>query len=128
VLVVEDEAAVRITTSRILRRHGYRVVEAFHGGEALRVWGAERAAGRPIHAVVTDLMMPEMGGVELIARLRAEAPELPVLAVSGYAPGCAEEVGAPDVAFLAKPFAMDALLAAVAALLRAAPPPDARGA
>ena len=119
VLLVEDEAPVRRATARILARHGYRVLEARHGADALLLWRAERAAGRPVAAVLTDLLMPEMGGAELIARLRAEAPDVAVVAMSGYAPDGlgAADPAMPGTVVLAKPFASDVLLRALAAVL-----------
>jgi PAS domain S-box-containing protein len=114
VLLVEDEDPVRHTMRRILERHGYGVVEARNGAEALELWRVERAT---IDAVVSDLRMPEMGGRELAARLRAESPSLPVVYVSGYAEQpAAGQAGLAD-AFVEKPFAAQTLLAALDAVL-----------
>ncbi len=117
VLLVEDEAAVRSTARRVLERHGYAVLEARHGADALLVW---REAGHRITVVVTDLRMPEMGGGELIARLRAEHPGLPVLVLSGYADPNQAVARGPATGFLAKPFTGEALVASVAQVLAAA--------
>jgi PAS domain S-box-containing protein len=114
VLLVEDEDPVRQTMRRILERHGYAVVEARNGAEALDLWRAERAT---IDAVVSDLRMPEMGGRELAARLRAESPSLPVVYVSGYAEQPADEQPGIADAFVEKPFAAETLLAALDTVL-----------
>ena len=78
---MEDEAAVRSSARRLLERQGYHVLEARHGADALRI---VEESGRPIDLVVTDLVMPEMGGKELAERLRAHRPGLKVLFMSGY--------------------------------------------
>lgn len=115
ILVVEDETSVRGVIRRTLERHGYTVREARHGGDALLVWERERDA---LSLVVTDIVMPELGGRELAARLRAEQPDLPILFLSGYAGGTAGgEPLADDEPFLYKPFAGEELLRQVGALL-----------
>ncbi len=81
VLLVEDEAPVRRLLRRVLTQQGYRVFEARDGVEALEVWGARTGE---IDLLVTDVVMPRMGGVALARRLRAEQPGLPVLFVSGH--------------------------------------------
>ncbi len=126
VLLVEDEAVVRETATRLLERHGYRVVAARHGGDALLAW-AERGAS--VDVVVTDLRMPAVGGPALVARLRADRPDLPVVVVSGYAGGedDAERALLAGAAFLAKPFTAEALLGGVRAALDRATPRGAAG-
>ena len=109
VLVVEDEAQVRDFTCRVLVSHGYQCVEASNGVEALEVI---RERGESIDAVVTDVVMPGMGGGALATRLVELRPWLPVLFTSAYTD---EEVvrrgliksGAP---FLQKPFTPQALV------------------
>jgi CheY-like chemotaxis protein len=109
---------VRAAARRVLERHGHAVVEARHGADALLVWAEHRDA---VDAVVTDLRMPELGGRELVARLRAERPSLPVVYMSGYAePG--PTAGGAHEAFVEKPFTGDTLLAAVDEVLEAAAP------
>jgi PAS domain S-box-containing protein len=108
VLVVEDDETVRPVTTRMLRRAGYQAVSATNGREALDL--IERGAVKPT-IVLTDMVMPEMGGLELAERLSHLAPEVPVLFVSGYAPQGGEAL--PPDRFLAKPYTADALLAAV---------------
>ncbi|MES2176621.1 MAG: GAF domain-containing protein [Gemmatimonadota bacterium] len=119
VLLVEDEVTVRRSVRRMLERAGYTVVEARHGADALLVW---REHEGKIDLVLTDLRMPELGGRELIAMLRAIRPDLPAIAMSGYPPemgiGPVENWGEDQrLHFLAKPFTTDALLSAVDRML-----------
>ena len=81
ILVVEDEELVRRMTRRVLESCGYRVLEAREGAEALVV--ARKSQGE-LDLVLTDLVMPRMGGVELVNRLREEWPRIRVLFMSGY--------------------------------------------
>src|SRR3954454_23264434 len=81
VLLVEDEDAVRALAREVLRRHGYVVLEAAHGVDAVRV--AERHPD-DIHLMVTDVVMPHMGGRELAERLMTARPKMKVLFMSGY--------------------------------------------
>lgn len=117
ILVVEDETPVRGVIRRTLERHGYRVLEARHGTDALLVW--ERAHAT-VAMVITDIVMPELGGRELAARLRDDRPEIPILFLSGYAGGAGAAGGLPLAAgepFLHKPFAGTELLRQVETLL-----------
>ena len=114
VLLVEDEPRVRSQARRLLQRSGYEVVEASDGVEAKRIF-AERQDD--IDVVVTDVVMPIVGGVELVATLRAVQPELPVVLVSGYT---AEEQDLPlgdRTAFLTKPYTIEALCDAIEAVV-----------
>jgi len=114
VLVVEQDDAVRALAREVLRRHGYAVLEARHGVDALRT--AERHRD-PIHLLITDVVTPHMSGREVAERLTSARPTMKVLFVSGHA---AEEQPA-DVArgstFLRKPFTPDALAQKVRAIL-----------
>jgi PAS domain S-box-containing protein len=116
VLLVEDEAAVRETATRILERHGYRVLAARHGGDALLAW-ADHAAS--VDVVVTDLRMPAVDGKTLVACLRAEQPALPIVVMSGYASGKDPEERAllERERFVTKPFSAESLLQQVRAAL-----------
>jgi two-component system, cell cycle sensor histidine kinase and response regulator CckA len=80
VLVVEDEPAVRSLIGRVLRKHGYEVIEAENG----RVAEALIESNGTIDLVLTDVVMPEMGGRELAERIRRRKPDLPLLFMSGY--------------------------------------------
>ena len=108
VLVVEDDDLVRRSVRAILRRSGYTVLEARSGGDALVV--AERHAGG-VHVLVTDVVMPNMGGRELAERLMATRPNLKVLFMSGYTSDEAlrQEILDAEVPFIQKPFTPDAL-------------------
>jgi CheY-like chemotaxis protein len=108
VLLVEDEDRVRSITSRILKGKGYTVLEARGGGEALDLLG--RTDGE-VNLVVTDVIMPEMNGPELVQRLQARRPDLKVLFLSGYTDGAVFRHGLLDqgTAFLQKPFTPGAL-------------------
>jgi len=116
VLIVEDEPAVRTLAGRTLAGLGYTVLEAENGREALRV--ARQYPG-PIDLMLTDVVMPELGGIELIETFVAEHPEAAVLVMSGYlepdnASDAIREAGLP---FLPKPFGPDNLSEAVRATL-----------
>jgi CheY-like chemotaxis protein len=111
VLLVEDEDAVRILTEQMLKSHGYHVLPAASGAEALKL-----ATSYPgtIHLLMTDVILPQMNGRALAEALWITRPEIKVLYMSGYS----EEVIGPDlpdrrVAYLAKPFSSAALAAKV---------------
>jgi two-component system, cell cycle sensor histidine kinase and response regulator CckA len=107
ILLVEDEESVRVFANKALEKQGYSVLEARHGRDAL-IRLAEHPG--PVHLVITDIVMPEMGGNELARQLAAERPGLPVLFMSGYTDGEIAERGlGPDGAFLQKPFTSDVL-------------------
>ena len=110
VLVVDDEADVRFLIGVSLDSAGFRVVEATNGQHARRMLETHKP-----HAMVTDLMMPVMGGRELIALTRADptTADLPILVVSASITG--EPTGAD--ACLAKPFKLSDLIAAVERLV-----------
>jgi PAS domain S-box-containing protein len=101
ILVVEDQDAVRAVTVRILRRNGYVVLEAAGGPDAIAI-----AAQRDIDLLLTDVVMPKMGGRELAERLRVDHPGLPVLYMSGYAQSMLGPKGTLDdgVLLVQKPF------------------------
>ena len=108
-LLVEDEAAVRASVRRLLEWHGYTVLEARNGEDALRVYDANENG---IDLVLTDLVMPEMGGHELIERLRARDPDLRVLFMSGYTERAFTSNGSmpPGTGFVEKPFTVETLM------------------
>jgi signal transduction histidine kinase len=103
VLVVEDEATVRGFIVRTLAELGYKPLEAINGEEALRV---AREHHGPIHLLLTDVVMPQMGGKELGAQMRVERPDIRVLFASGYTDSTIVHDGILDkgLAFLQKPF------------------------
>lgn len=113
VMVVEDEPQVRMLTSRVLAQLGYDVIAAEDGSEALALAASHHG---PIALLLTDMVMPRMGGGELVRRMRELHPDLPVLLMSGYS----EELVAaehPDHPFLAKPFTPAELAEAVRRVL-----------
>jgi two-component system cell cycle sensor histidine kinase/response regulator CckA len=102
ILLVEDEEAVRLVVSGALRRLGYSVIVAQNAGEALLL--CERQQG-PIALLLTDVVMPQMSGPELAARLVATRPEMKVLCMSGYTDDSIVRHGVLEsgVAFIQKP-------------------------
>jgi PAS domain S-box-containing protein len=119
VLVVEDESDVRRLTERVLKSKGYQVVAAGNGEEALRF--AERNRDRSVHLLLTDMVMPKMGGRVLAQRLRAQRPGLKVLYMSGYTEELLDvQKGIePGTDFIHKPFTPQGLLEQLRALLDA---------
>jgi CheY-like chemotaxis protein len=109
VLVVDDEVLLRQFMARAMALDGYRVLEAGNGIEALAWFGN---GGPPIHLVITDILMPGMGGLELAAQLATRSPSPPVLFVTGGQ-------GHPDLPgpVLWKPFLTSDLSAVVRRLL-----------
>ena len=101
VLLVEDDAAVRSIQADLLRRSGRSVLEAANGAEALRV---SRLHPGPIHVLMTDLVMPGMGGRELASELVRLRPDIRVLFFSGYPVEIRDELLDGRHAFLRKPF------------------------
>ncbi|MEK0430374.1 MAG: hypothetical protein RL139_178 [Gemmatimonadota bacterium] len=117
ILVAEDEAAVRRLIRTLLHREGYTILEAANGREALEV--IARHPG-PIHLVVSDVVMPELGGPAMSRELRQSHPSLPVLFISGYSNHeLVDEASGPSARsrFLGKPFTTEALTAAVREVL-----------
>ena len=103
VLVVEDEPSVRSIIVRTLRRLGYGVTSASNGSEALTLVEAGEAGDFDL--LITDIVMPHLGGNELARRLRERFPHLPVLYISGYADRYPDELADPEyAALLGKPF------------------------
>jgi CheY-like chemotaxis protein len=112
ILLVDDDTSILSLLSRALT--SYDVTVAHDGVEALAV-----ANGRPLDLLITDYLMPEMTGDELIARMREERPDLKALVITGH--GDLLDRESPDwwheVAHLAKPFRLQALHAAIEHLL-----------
>ena len=116
VLVVDDEDAVRRLVATILRRHGFTPIEAASGREAL----IALAECPDVALVISDVLMPELGGRELAQRVLLDYPTLPILFISGYTnQELADDDGTLqiDAMFLAKPFSQQQLMDAVESLL-----------
>ena len=115
ILLIDDDAAVRATVRHLLERAGYEIVEAGDGREGSRMLDG-------VDLVITDLLMPEVDGVDLLGIIRREGLTLPVIAMSGG--GKVDSKSYLDVAralgafaTIAKPFELDHLLATVRAAL-----------
>ncbi|HEV7364545.1 MAG TPA: response regulator [Gemmatimonadales bacterium] len=112
VLLVEDEDALRTSIRRLLQAEGYTVLEAQNGARALQL--LEDPASSEVALVLTDLRMPVMDGRQLAAALARVRPNLPIVFMSGYTAQLMDmRLISPDLAFLAKPFRNDELMAAV---------------
>ena len=119
ILLVEDEDMLRGLIRELLEIKGFSVLEASQGVEALELMGA---AEGPVDLVLTDVVMPHMSGSELVERLREDYPGLRVIFMSGYTgannAAIHKSLEMPGVAFLQKPFRLNALIAAVEDLLQ----------
>lgn len=118
ILLVEDEAPVRQSEREFLQLNGYVVLEAENGEEAVQV---SRNYPGPIHLMITDVVMPHMGGARLAEQLALERPQMKALFVSGYAENTVLRHGAIDVTayFLPKPFSLKSLARKIWEVLRA---------
>jgi PAS domain S-box-containing protein len=103
ILLVEDDLEVRQVAMRILKQNGYRVLEAGNGADALRICEDE---GEDVDLIVTDIVMPEMGGSELAKKVRELKPEARILFTSGYTEDAAvrQSLLHAGEAFIEKPF------------------------
>lgn len=119
ILVVDDERMVLELVCRILRLHGYTVLQTTRGMEALRICQEQKGS---IHLLLTDVLMPEMNGRTLAEQVIAQHPHIQVL----YMSGCTDGVfitpfgSKTDMAFIQKPFEADALIHKVREVLGAA--------
>ncbi len=120
ILLVEDESMVRTLARRILNQHGYTVLEAPRGADAIAI--AAQHDG-PIHVLLTDVVMPEMSGHALAEQLAALRPGIQVIYISGYTDGAIVRHGvlAADAIFLQKPFTPNDLVRKVCQVLDARP-------
>jgi two-component system, cell cycle sensor histidine kinase and response regulator CckA len=106
VLLVEDEPMVRAVAERALTRHGYTVLTATNGEEALDILGK----GEEIALLISDVVMPAMDGPTMVREARKSRPDLPILFMSGYAEEqLRKSIDLDNVAFLPKPFSVQEL-------------------
>jgi CheY-like chemotaxis protein len=117
-LLVEDDASVRGLAAQVLREQGYIVWEAANGEEAIR---KTRGCREKIHLLLSDVVMPQMGGESVFGRLKAEIPDLKVLFISGYSDIIIRHHGLSKchTPFLEKPFSPKALAMKVREVLDA---------
>ncbi len=117
VLLVEDEPSVRDLSAHILRKHGYTVFEASNGDEALRII-CDHIEER-IDLLITDMVMPQMGGSELFDRVKALQPEIKVLFISGYKDSSIIHSNGLNLkkSFLEKPFSLNVFVSRVREIL-----------
>ena len=123
VLVVEDEAALREVTRRILARNGYEVLVAPNGYQAINL---ATTGTQHLDVLLTDVVMPGMQGKEVAERVRRLRPEVRVLYMSGYTHGLLGVQGVlePGVHLLEKPFSETSLLAKLHVVLAQSRPPE----
>src|SRR5438093_1080275 len=109
ILLVEDEEPVRELVRKVLERNGYRILEARHGDEAIKICAQHN--GGEISLLVTDVVMPRMSGREVAERVQASHPKMKVLYLSGYTDDAVVRHGVLQsmTAFLQKPFTPDTL-------------------
>jgi len=118
ILLVEDEHMVRTVTERGLTRHGYKVMSASNGEDALELL----ASGEHVDLLISDVVMPLMDGPTMVRAARKDWPDLPILFMSGYAEEqLRKSIDIDNVAFLPKPFSMIDLAEAVRTALATAP-------
>jgi two-component system, cell cycle sensor histidine kinase and response regulator CckA len=113
ILLAEDEAGVRRFMRQVLERYGYHVLEAGNGQEALRLANGHQG---PIHLLLTDVIMPELGGLELAEQFAKVRPGIPLLCMSGYSDRLWRRSDL-SVHFLQKPFAAGTFLKEIRKLL-----------
>ena len=104
ILFVEDEELVRQPVVELLRSLGYKVIEAQNGFEAL-----EKLQRQPVDLIISDLVMPRMGGYELAERLKKVAPGIKIIFCSGYPKSSLPKFENENVTFLPKPYSLQAL-------------------
>jgi CheY-like chemotaxis protein len=121
ILIVDDELSVREVVERFLESLGYRVLTASDGRDALNVFEKQRDE---VDAVVTDILMPGMSGLDLARELERVCPSLPVLFISGYPQqeGTEALASRPHSAFLPKPFSLQQIAKTLEVLLASESP------
>ncbi|GIW14393.1 MAG: hypothetical protein KatS3mg063_0246 [Tepidiforma sp.] len=114
ILVVDDDDPVRVMLARLLRTHGFTVLQAAHAAEARAILEREQ-----VDLVVSDIVMPGESGIELRRAVLEQRPEVPFILISGYSAEGPAEFAArtPRTIFVQKPFAADQFLRLVEATL-----------
>jgi two-component system cell cycle sensor histidine kinase/response regulator CckA len=116
ILVVDDSETIRNLVSAILSQDGYRIIEAADGADALRIMDGRLT---DLDLVITDVVMPNMGGPELARRIGRTRPELRTIFISGYLDDLAmREIESMPALFLPKPFTATGLLENVRTALK----------
>jgi two-component system cell cycle sensor histidine kinase/response regulator CckA len=120
ILVVEDDRMMRELLVVVLEQFGYQVVSAADGSAAI---DAAARFGAPIHLILSDVVMPRMSGVELVASVRRWYPGVGVLLMSGYPEGATAAFSLDEelIFFIRKPFTIPALVGAVHSALDSRP-------
>jgi len=114
VLIVEDSGLVRGLIRELLSAADVRILEASNATEAISV---AEVAGQPAHVLITDLYLPDFGGVELAQRLQLRWPDLKILIISGDPGGVFFARAIPEAGFLEKTFLVERLLDRIQQLL-----------
>ena len=116
ILVVEDSKPLLKITQKMLEKYGYRILTAQNGREALEVFSGHDG---PIHLILTDLVMPKMGGQDLVEKIQSEKPEVKLVYMSGYTDRAISDNGMlhKDVNFIQKPFSSNDLVRKVREVL-----------
>lgn len=118
ILLAEDEPAVRALVQRVLTNAGYRVLPAADGREAATLW---RAHANEVDMILTDVVMPQLGGGGLVNELLLSKPDLRVLFMSGYAADAIvhHKIERDAINFIEKPFSPAKLLEKIQEILAA---------
>ena len=116
ILVVEDSKPLLKITQKMLEKYGYRILTAQNGREALEVFSGHDG---PIHLILTDVVMPKMGGQDLVEKIQSEKPEVKLVYMSGYTDRAISDNGMlhKDVNFIQKPFSSNDLVRKVREVL-----------
>jgi len=115
VLVIDDEAIVRISCKRVLEPEGYEVDVTATGQDALKMLHEKE-----VDVVITDLLMPDMDGLEVLKKIKQHWPHIPVIIITGYgtASTAAQAVALGAFEVIEKPFSPDAILNVVKRVLK----------
>jgi CheY-like chemotaxis protein len=108
ILLVEDNKVSREACAKILRLHGHEVMEAATASEGLEILG-----NLPVDLVITDFVMPDISGFQLIAQVRQKWPRMPILLLSGYLTPEVGDMVSDGVQFIPKPVDVTVLLQAI---------------